>query len=1176
MEPCVKESAPSARPQQPPAGDAGCPQPQGAGPQYQGGYGWRSSGGAGQGPRMAGGGGGFLSRTRIVASLAKSVNMASLARQPEPKPKEIDQDEAFVEESGIKLFQSRTKSDGHDDHDDDGGGDDDGEDDPLYDLDVLDDTIVEEGEDEEEEDGKLEEKHKDEIEEMPELCGEAREQQEQQQQQQEHQQQQQQQQQQQEQLLVEIVVPLASQEDLGRAERSSSSSVSSRSSSNTSSGNNSFTNVTNANSHKTNGIVSTCGGGGVEGGGPPNKRDSCSSSSGSSRDSGISDGWGEPLSRGRPHRLSLPPSSRPRHQFTIRRVAEAEAAPARRNNDFIDARLAERRSPDPSAAPRPAHTPIWFKRHTTANSGCPWCWFRGFLPTVSSQPATKLQWCSSDRPICWGLQSARHRARIVPACLPACQDISTVGPCSKIQQGDISADPSDITVSRTLGSAAGERDDSLSQPPSVRPRSGTWSVANSRRVKIKAEKEEEASVMDEIPSPPPEQVAARQRRKSGDDVLNTAVKEKEKKKETSQGFFDYIGRRPRSKSDASRVAKKPNIITSMKNAVQNWSDEKERRRRERETQRRERQLMLGRFSVSCQHTLVSPSGSNRSGRRSGDVTPVDHHAGDDVYHTWHAGAPHPGLQTRNRAPDSNRTGLSKVMELFRSHRGETTEERQRRKSGGKYAEKGQLRRLPSETDKKRHGSGTLQPTYVRGEMDPNQAAMLFRDSRGLPYADPFLENISRSDLEEDETQIFVKFFEFHHTYDLIPISAKLVVFDTRLQVKKAFFALVYNGVRAAPLWDSERQQFIGMLTITDFIRILQNFYNSPNRKMEELEDHRLETWRTVLKDEARPLISIRPDESLYVAIRSLIHHKIHRLPVIDPATGNVLYIVTHKRILKFLYLYINELPKPSILQKPLRELEIGTYKDIETASQDTLIIEALNKFVQHRISALPIVDDEGKLVDIYAKFDVINLAAEGTYNNLDVTLLKANEYRNEWFEQVHSCTLDETLGTIMERIVRAEVHRLVVVDEKRRVVGVISLSDILKELVLKPCNDVEPDGLRSANVSQMAEVVLSHQESNLSAKSSADSSHSDINTDPPTASTLNINGVHVTESDESIDGKWSSDDRLSQACSNSSGQGNESSSKSFPADSEDEARFCIEGSDGTAPMPPPEVIPITG
>lgn len=29
------------------------------------------------------------------------------------------------------------------------------------------------------------------------------------------------------------------------------------------------------------------------------------------------------------------------------------------------------------------------------------------------------------------------------------------------------------------------------------------------------------------------------------------------------------------------------------------------------------------------------------------------------------------------------------------------------------------------------------------------------------------------------------------------------------QVKKAFFALVANGVRAAPLWDTEKQSFVG-------------------------------------------------------------------------------------------------------------------------------------------------------------------------------------------------------------------------------------------------------------------------------------------------------------------------------------------------------------------------------
>lgn len=59
------------------------------------------------------------------------------------------------------------------------------------------------------------------------------------------------------------------------------------------------------------------------------------------------------------------------------------------------------------------------------------------------------------------------------------------------------------------------------------------------------------------------------------------------------------------------------------------------------------------------------------------------------------------------------------------------------------------------------------------------------------------------------------------------------------------------------------------------------------------------------------------------------------------------------------------------MQKKLRELRIGTYENIETANEDTSIITALHKFVERRVSALPLVDSDGHLVDIYAKFDVI-------------------------------------------------------------------------------------------------------------------------------------------------------------------------------------------------------------
>ncbi|XP_059086007.1 5'-AMP-activated protein kinase subunit gamma-2-like isoform X4 [Tigriopus californicus] len=366
----------------------------------------------------------------------------------------------------------------------------------------------------------------------------------------------------------------------------------------------------------------------------------------------------------------------------------------------------------------------------------------------------------------------------------------------------------------------------------------------------------------------------------------------------------------------------------------------------------------------------------------------------------------------------------------------------RRNSGTDY----ELRRRASSLSTPHRGSDI--------EADPDQSACLFRTARGLPATDPFLEKEGFQSLRSDENQIFVKFFRFHKCYDLIPTSAKLVVFDTQLLVKKAFFALVYNGVRAAPLWDSKKQKFVGMLTITDFIRILQMYYKSATVEMEELEEHELETWRSALHD-AKELIWIDPDASLFEAIRTLIQNKIHRLPVIDPLTGNVLYILTHKRLLRFLFLYIHDLPKPSYFNQSIGDLDIGTYTGIEVAHNETAIIDALNKFVQKRISALPIVDTEGKLIDIYAKFDVINLAAEKTYNNLDVTLKEANEHRNEWFEGVHTCKKTDSLYTVMEIIVKAEVHRLVIVDNEHKVQGVISLSDILAYLVLRPC-EVKP------------------------------------------------------------------------------------------------------------------------
>lgn len=50
-----------------------------------------------------------------------------------------------------------------------------------------------------------------------------------------------------------------------------------------------------------------------------------------------------------------------------------------------------------------------------------------------------------------------------------------------------------------------------------------------------------------------------------------------------------------------------------------------------------------------------------------------------------------------------------------------------------------------------------------------------------------------------------------------------------------------------------------------------------------------------------------------------------------------------------------------------------------------------------------------------------NLAAEKTYNNLDISVEEALKFRHSYFEGVSTCKADETLEVIMDRIIKAGV-----------------------------------------------------------------------------------------------------------------------------------------------------------
>lgn len=68
---------------------------------------------------------------------------------------------------------------------------------------------------------------------------------------------------------------------------------------------------------------------------------------------------------------------------------------------------------------------------------------------------------------------------------------------------------------------------------------------------------------------------------------------------------------------------------------------------------------------------------------------------------------------------------------------------------------------------------------------------------------------------------------------------------------------------------------------------------------------------------------------------------------------------------------MEEMPMPSFMNKTLGELRVGTYKNICTVTEDTPIITALNYFVEHRVSALPILDASGIYITLTINFTIL-------------------------------------------------------------------------------------------------------------------------------------------------------------------------------------------------------------
>ncbi len=137
-------------------------------------------------------------------------------------------------------------------------------------------------------------------------------------------------------------------------------------------------------------------------------------------------------------------------------------------------------------------------------------------------------------------------------------------------------------------------------------------------------------------------------------------------------------------------------------------------------------------------------------------------------------------------------------------------------------------------------------------------------------------------------------------------------------------------------------------------------------------------------------------------------------------------------------------------------------KNVVTCQSSQNIIDAARRLVENRVGALPIVDEMGVCVGILTATDIVRFEVERQANDdsnnfgLEATLSKSTE-ESSWqigieplarvsrFMNSAVQTIDANSPiSLAARMMRQEkIHHLVVLDQQRRPVGVVSSLDLL-------------------------------------------------------------------------------------------------------------------------------------
>lgn len=315
---------------------------------------------------------------------------------------------------------------------------------------------------------------------------------------------------------------------------------------------------------------------------------------------------------------------------------------------------------------------------------------------------------------------------------------------------------------------------------------------------------------------------------------------------------------------------------------------------------------------------------------------------------------------------------------------------------------------------------------------------------GIPQANPFVEMLQQTLVND------------------IITAKQVVTLDGEKTVREAMSLLGRFKILSAPVVEKSTKNLLGFVDVRDICTLSLNIYKTLSPSL----DFKISFERRIVDDMNEKFLNTRVatiidlshgDPSLAVSGLSpifqtigLFQKGVNRVTVLGP-DGRAETVISQSDIVRFLVSKIDEFP--DIFDLSVNEHGLARKKNLIRINKIEPTIKAISLLIQHKISAVAVINDDGTLIGNFSASDMkghgVTDYGDGAdpFGSLFMPVLAFLEQGGMSFFPVVTVKGETPFGIVLLKLIAMRVHRLWVVDEEDKPIGVITLTDIMHALI---------------------------------------------------------------------------------------------------------------------------------